>query len=74
MLKRQIGAIHVYDVLPAAVRLLELRRKAALLPFFAAFEGRVLCFEDVPRPKPFPDLYLAAAQACGPSSATNLVA
>ncbi|WP_426954871.1 HAD family hydrolase [Muricoccus radiodurans] len=43
----------------------ELRRKAVLLPFFAAFEGRIFCFEDVARAKPFPDMYLAAARACG---------
>jgi HAD superfamily hydrolase (TIGR01509 family) len=43
----------------------ELRNKAALLPFFRHFEGRLLCFEDVARPKPHPDLYIAAARLCG---------
>ncbi|MFC0388017.1 HAD family hydrolase [Muricoccus vinaceus] len=43
----------------------ELRAKAAILPFFHHFEGRLLCFEDVPRAKPWPDLYLAAAKLCG---------
>ena len=27
--------------------------------------GRVFSFEDVARPKPAPDIYLAAARACG---------
>ncbi|MBP0493922.1 HAD family hydrolase [Pararoseomonas indoligenes] len=43
----------------------ELRTKAGLLPFFKHFEGRLLCFEDVERPKPYPDLYIAAARLCG---------
>ena len=43
----------------------ELRSKAAILPFFHHFEGRLLCFEDVARPKPWPDLYLAAAKLVG---------
>ena len=43
----------------------ELGAKAAILPFFRHFEGRLLCFEDVERPKPWPDLYLAAARLVG---------
>ncbi|MBP0444726.1 HAD family phosphatase [Roseomonas sp. SSH11] len=43
----------------------ELRNKAGLFPFFRHFEGRLLCFQDVARPKPHPDLYLAAARLCG---------
>jgi HAD superfamily hydrolase (TIGR01509 family) len=43
----------------------ELRSKAAIFPFFRHFEGRVLCFEDVARPKPHPDLYIEAARLCG---------
>ena len=33
-----------------------------LAPFFG---GRVFSYQDVPRPKPAPDMYLAAAAACG---------
>ena len=43
----------------------ELRTKAGILPFFHHFQGRLLCFEDVARPKPHPDLYIAAARLCG---------
>ena len=43
----------------------ELRNKAGIFPFFGRFEGRLLCFEDVERPKPHPDLYIAAARLCG---------
>jgi HAD superfamily hydrolase (TIGR01509 family) len=43
----------------------ELRTKAGILPFFRHFGGRLLCFEDVARPKPHPDLYIAAARLCG---------
>jgi len=43
----------------------ELDAKAAIFPFFRLFEGRLLCFEDVARAKPHPDLYLEAARRCG---------
>ncbi|WP_424137637.1 HAD family hydrolase [Roseomonas chloroacetimidivorans] len=43
----------------------ELRTKAGILPFFHHFQGRLLSFEDVARPKPYPDLYIAAAKLCG---------
>lgn len=43
----------------------ELRAKIAALGLSAAFEGRLFSYEDVARPKPHPDLYLAAAAACG---------
>jgi HAD superfamily hydrolase (TIGR01509 family) len=43
----------------------ELRNKAGIFPFFRHFRGRLLCFEDVARPKPEPDLYIAAARLCG---------
>ena len=43
----------------------ELTAKLKRLGFAETFEGRVFSFEDVPRPKPEPDLYLAAAAACG---------
>ena len=44
---------------------LELRQKLAQLGFAPYFAGRVFSFEDVARPKPAPDIYLAAAAACG---------
>lgn len=37
--------------------------RLGLAELFAA--GRVFSFEDVARPKPAPDIYLAAARACG---------
>ena len=37
------------------------------------FAGRVFSFEDVRRPKPAPDIYLAAAAACGVRPARCLV-
>ena len=43
----------------------ELRAKLRRLGLERAFGERVLSFEDVPRPKPAPDLYRAAAAACG---------
>ena len=43
----------------------ELRAKLARLGLLEAFAGRVFSFEDVPRPKPAPDIYLAAARSCG---------
>jgi HAD superfamily hydrolase (TIGR01509 family) len=43
----------------------ELRVKLERLGLLGFFEGRVFSFEDVARPKPAPDLYLAAAAACG---------
>lgn len=43
----------------------ELATKLALLGLAKAFAGRAFSFEDVARPKPAPDMYLAAARACG---------
>lgn len=43
---------------------LELGAKLDRLGFAGLFAGRILSFEDVPRPKPWPDIYLAAASAC----------
>jgi hypothetical protein len=43
----------------------ELRMKLAGLGFIHHFAGRVFSFEDVAHPKPAPDMYLAAAAACG---------
>ena len=43
----------------------ELRAKLARLGLVELFAGRIFSFEDVPRPKPAPDLYLAAARSCG---------
>lgn len=45
-------------------------RVLGLLPFFGT---RVFSFEDVPRPKPAPDLYVTAASACGVPAAECLV-
>lgn len=43
----------------------ELAMKLEVLGFMTFFGGRVFSFEDVARPKPAPDLYAAAAAACG---------
>ena len=43
----------------------ELAAKMRSLGLAQIFAGRVFSFEDVPRPKPWPDIYLAAAAACG---------
>lgn len=43
----------------------ELATKMRVLGFGAYFAGRIFSFEDVARPKPAPDIYLAAAEACG---------
>jgi len=42
----------------------ELEAKLDRLGLAAVFAGRVFSFEDVARPKPAPDIYLAAARAC----------
>ena len=51
----------------------ELAAKLTRLGFTEAFGGRIFSFEDVPRPKPQPDLYLAAASACGADPAECVV-
>ncbi len=43
----------------------ELAAKLDRLGLAAFFAGRVFSFEDVARPKPAPDIYLAAARSCG---------
>lgn len=43
----------------------ELAAKLARLGLADCFGGRVFSFEDVPAPKPAPDIYLAAAAVCG---------
>ena len=43
----------------------ELAAKMRSLGLAQIFAGRVFSYEDVPRPKPWPDIYLAAAAACG---------
>jgi HAD superfamily hydrolase (TIGR01509 family) len=43
----------------------ELHAKLRRLGLAAAFKDRAFSFQDVPRPKPAPDMYLAAARACG---------
>lgn len=44
---------------------LELSAKLGRLGFAPYFGDRIFSFEDVARPKPHPDIYLAAAAACG---------
>jgi HAD superfamily hydrolase (TIGR01509 family) len=51
----------------------ELHMKLRVLGLDGFFAGRVFSFEDVPRPKPAPDLYLTAAAACGVPPAECLV-
>ncbi|UPY37113.1 HAD-IA family hydrolase [Sediminicoccus sp. KRV36] len=51
----------------------ELAMKLRVLGFDHFFAGRVFTFQDVPRAKPAPDLYLAAAAACGVAPADCLV-
>lgn len=51
----------------------ELAIKMACLGLAEVFGARVFSFEDVPRPKPAPDIYLAAARACGVESARCVV-
>lgn len=43
----------------------ELMAKMRSLGLASVFAERVFSFEDVDRPKPWPDIYLAAAAACG---------
>lgn len=43
----------------------ELAAKMHALGLAELFGAHVFSFEDVDRPKPWPDIYLAAAQACG---------
>jgi len=43
----------------------ELHMKMAVLGLQPFFGGRVFSYQDVPRPKPAPDLYAEAARACG---------
>ncbi|HYF06077.1 MAG TPA: HAD-IA family hydrolase, partial [Acetobacteraceae bacterium] len=43
----------------------ELAAKLHGLGLAAVFGARAFSFEDVDRPKPWPDLYRAAAEACG---------
>jgi HAD superfamily hydrolase (TIGR01509 family) len=43
----------------------ELMAKMRALGLATVFADRVFSFEDVDRPKPWPDIYLAAAAACG---------
>lgn len=63
--------------LPAAVASnagrAELAAKLARLGLAEAFAGRVFSFEDVARPKPAPDIYVAAARSCGAAPADCVV-
>ncbi len=51
----------------------ELAAKLERLGLADAFAGRVFSFEDVALPKPAPDIYLAAARACGAAPADCVV-
>jgi HAD superfamily hydrolase (TIGR01509 family) len=51
----------------------ELQAKLKRLGLLELFAGRVFSFEDVPRPKPAPDIYLAAALSCGAAPADCVV-
>ncbi|WP_376098431.1 HAD family hydrolase [Roseomonas sp. CCTCC AB2023176] len=46
----------------------ELLAKLGALGLRDAFGERVFSFQDVPRPKPHPDIYVAAAASCGAAS------
>jgi HAD superfamily hydrolase (TIGR01509 family) len=43
----------------------ELTAKIVRLGLSGVFRGRLFSYQDVPRPKPHPDIYRAAARACG---------
>lgn len=51
----------------------ELALKLRTLGFRDFFGGRIFSFQDVSQPKPAPDLYIAAARACGVEPADCLV-
>src|SRR4051794_15675936 len=51
----------------------ELRAKLERLGLLDLFAGRVFSFEDVARPKPAPDIYLAAARSCGAAPSNCVV-
>jgi len=51
----------------------ELLMKMRVLGFAHFFGDRIFSYQDVPRPKPAPDLYLAAAMACCVAPAHCLV-
>ena len=51
----------------------ELAMKMRVLNFARFFDSRIFSFQDVAQPKPAPDLYLAAATACGMAPAHCLV-
>jgi HAD superfamily hydrolase (TIGR01509 family) len=51
----------------------ELLSKLERLGVAGLFAGRVFSFEDVARPKPAPDMYRAAAAACGAAPADCVV-
>ncbi len=51
----------------------ELLAKLRRIGLFEHFTPRIFSFEDVPRPKPAPDIYRAAAIACGADPADCVV-
>jgi HAD superfamily hydrolase (TIGR01509 family) len=52
---------------------IELLSKIAVLGLARYFDGRLFSFQDVARPKPHPDIYRAAAAACGAAPADCVV-
>lgn len=61
---RQVAALFPVAVASNSSRR-ELRTKLQQLGLSGVFDGRTFSFEDVALPKPAPDMYLAAAAACG---------
>jgi hypothetical protein len=51
----------------------ELVTKLRVMGLDATFAGRAFCVQDVDRPKPAPDMYLRAAEACGVDPARCVV-
>jgi len=51
----------------------ELVTKLRVMGLDATFGGRAFCVQDVDRPKPAPDMYLRAAEACGVDPARCVV-
>jgi HAD superfamily hydrolase (TIGR01509 family) len=61
---RRVAAAGVAVAVASNSARAELAAKMRSLGLAGVFAGRVFSFEDVDRPKPWPDIYLAAAAAC----------
>jgi HAD superfamily hydrolase (TIGR01509 family) len=66
-------AAHIPIAMASNSSRVELTAKLTRLGFQAFFEGHVFSFEDVPRAKPDPDIYLAAAASCNADPADCVV-